>query len=105
MFQCPNCGGVVGHTRFGRCPYCGFDFSMNAKNQFKMYKDAIRERRMFRAIFVLLELGSFFIALGFCFMIARILQTDIFRRESWLILAVWAYIAYKIYDKLRFKIR
>lgn len=100
MFSCPNCGFV--HGMGPMCPNCGFN---NAQMAFKMQQNAIRERRMWRILFVVLELASFFIALFLCWLFAKVLDTDIFERQSYWILLFWVFLAYKIYSWFRLKIR
>ena len=103
MFQCPNCGQQLDNMGYNMCPYCGasLNFQNNANNQLEMYKMYVRERRMWRIVFVLLELASFFVALFFCWLFAKFLNTDIFERQNYLILVVWVFLAYKIYSWFR----
>lgn len=103
MCRCNNCGSIVEQTMNGVCPYCGFGLQL-AGDQLEMYRSMLKERKMWRIVFLICEIASFFVALFLCWLVAQFLNTDVFERQNWLILAVWAYVAYKIYDKLRVKI-
>lgn len=105
MYRCPNCGhtmetGVPEYV-YRRCDCCGYEFMPTPYDANKMYSQMRHDKAMWRLLFVLLELSSFFVALGLCWLFAQALDTDVFARHNYLIFAVWAWVAYKIYQKLR----
>lgn len=99
--QCQNCGAMMNGPM---CQCCGWNAAM--MNSMMQERERMwRERRMWRIIFVIAELASFFIALFLCWLFAHFMETDLFERQNWLILAVWVGVAYWIYKKLYLRIR
>lgn len=107
MFRCPNCGNIVEGTM---CPYCGYTVPVgmmggaSPEEQLRMYKTMRNGRLAWRFIFVLFELASFGVALLLCWLFTKLLDTDVFYRHSYLVIVVWVFIAYKIYQKMKQKI-
>lgn len=108
MFTCPCCGNTfevnIPHFVYNRCPNCGHEFLATPYDQLRMYKTMRNSRLAWRFIFVLMELCSFGVALLLCWLFAKIIDTDVFQRHSYLVIAVWLYIAYKIYVVMKPKI-
>lgn len=108
MISCPNCGNAIEAPMpnyvYNRCPYCGNEFLMTPYDQLRIYRTMRNSRLAWRFVFVLMELCSLGVALLFCWLFARIIDTDVFERHSYLIIAVWLYIAYKIFQMMKPKI-
>lgn len=102
MNRCPNCGNVFppGYA-CQQCPCCGMNLMALQNMQYQMYKDARRSKAGWRFVFVVLELCSFSVALFLCWVISKVLDTDLFMRENYLIFVVWLFVAYQIYKKFK----
>lgn len=130
--KCSQCGAVFqvsDDLKHCTCNYCGnkmliddeiqrtehkitggYEFGYGLiKGQADAYEEQVkklkREKFKRRFIFIVLELSSFFFALGTCYIVAIILDTNTFKENNWLIFAIWGIIAYSIYQKFKYLIK
>lgn len=109
LSRCPYCGCEIFNqfpmAGYAQCANCGHEFTMMSPEQSnvvdRMYQRARTSRTMWRVLFVLAELFSFFIALGCCWLFAKVLDTQVFVEHTVLIFVVWAGVVVWIYKKCK----
>lgn len=109
---CSSCGATVevnADLPQCNCNVCGNPLFMRSTGSFQNPAQAMKEykrrRNWFRFLFVIAELCSLGLTLGFCRLFAWGLDTNVFKENTWCIYAVWLIIAYQIYKFFKYKMR
>lgn len=75
------------------------------KGQIDAYTSFNKNSKLkYRIVFIILELLSFPVSIGFCKIFDLILDSKVFVENNWLFFIVWGMIAYSIYIRLKSKL-